>query len=140
MELTESMLYWTLKLDDIRSSVGILFVSIACILVESIFTWFLIVSDKDLEYVREKVCRIIIACIVMLIITGPTYTFLPNTKQYAAIKIIPVIANSEFVSEELPNEMKEFYHMGKDQIKKQLGVEKTTEPPKSMDGSVLDEG
>jgi len=56
------------------------------------------------------------------------HNMIPSTKEMATIYVIPKIANSTFVNETLPAEMKDIYGMAKDWMKTTL----KTEEPKAI--------
>lgn len=123
--ITESTIYWILKLSEIRT----LFIIFA--IIAGIFTiisgavWlfnFDSWNDNDLRMAqsgkRTFYCSIIIAFLLAI----PAVLF-PTTKQMAMIKVIPMIANSEIVGE-MSADAKEFYKMGINAIKEQLTGDK----------------
>jgi len=64
---------------------------------------------------------------VILVVAG---VLCPSTKQYAVIKILPQVANSKFVSEELPADAKEMYDTFKAWTKEQMRAPEEAEPVK----------
>jgi hypothetical protein len=49
--------------------------------------------------------------------------FVPSGKQFAMIKILPIVVNSE-IAKELPADAKEMYSMAKESLKEMLDVKK----------------
>ena len=118
MEVTESTLYWILKLDDIRQALG----SIAL---------FGIVLGGMLKIVELACkadgdnfpCLLAKACnvgIIIGLIAYPFYVFTPTTNQYAMMKVGPHVLNSDFVREDMPKEAQEVYGLAKEYVKAQL--------------------
>ena len=70
-------------------------------------------SCKKMTFYRNIVAVITVISII-------TLTFLPSTREMAAIKLIPVICNSEFVQEQLPKEGKELYSFAKHAVENAL--------------------
>lgn len=123
--ITESIVYWILKLDDIRG----LMIAIAVIaaLSSSVFgtgiaffwdAW----NDEDKK--RLSICK---KCFFVLItvfsVNALAITFMPSTKQIAMIKIIPAIANSE-IADDIPKDAQDIYRLGVEAIKEQLTSER----------------
>lgn len=119
--ITEEMLYWIFRLDAIRGFcvVVLLVGGLANVLITAH-----LIMDKnyidfsDYFYKRLLIC---VKSMYIIIITAIlTLLFLPSTKEMAAIKLIPVIYNSDFVQKELPKESRELYDLAKVAIKHTL--------------------
>lgn len=99
MELTTMQMYWLLKLDDISFLFGaIFFLGLAVLILVMIFGG-LIIDDLRLETPRKtvkKFFKITISIISISLILG---TFLPTTKQMAAIIVVPKIINNEQIQQ-----------------------------------------
>jgi hypothetical protein len=121
--ITASEIYWILKLDAIQN------VFLAFSMLTGVFgivmaiAWGVMNSSPDDCFDSEKKAA---SCRKRFFITVPIFALLaavtaltPSTKQMAAIKIIPAIANSEIVGE-LSADAKELYRMGINAIKEQL--------------------
>jgi hypothetical protein len=65
------------------------------------------------KYWTKMAKRIVILPILFIIL----HNMIPSTKEMATIYVIPKIANSTFVNETLPAEMKDIYGMAKDWMK-----------------------
>ena len=130
--ITETSLYWVLKLDSIRN----LFEGIACIftIFSIIITIPLVVGavtyqvSSDFNYDDEKAVlrRILkagglveLVLVFIAISSAICHVLIPSTKEYAMIKVIPMVANStEF--KELKGDAKELYKLGIEATKSQL--------------------
>lgn len=116
--ITESMVYWVLKLDDICKALVIVGVCSATVALGTLIAWGVNAAVDNVKLARsaKKICRkstvVALACLTIL-------TFIPKTKQMAMIKVIPAIANSE-IAGEISKDAKELYKMGVDAIKEQL--------------------
>ena len=114
MNITPSMIYWIMKLDDIQCLFFLIAVGafVACIV--SAF-----ISLDDGELAKRVVGRSMIVLIVSLIIG----TFVPSTKQAAAMYVVPAIANSDAL-EKVINDPGDLYNIGVNALKEKLvGVE-----------------
>lgn len=119
--ITEEMLYWIFRLDAIKGfcSVVLLVGGLATVLL----TAHLIIDKNYIDFSDYFYKRLLIFVKSMYVIIGIailTLIFLPSTKEMAAIKLIPVIYNSDFVQKELPKEGKELYDLAKVAVKRTL--------------------
>lgn len=119
--ITEEMLYWIFRLDAIKGFcfVVLLVGGLATVLL----TAHLIIDKNYIDFSDYFYKRLLIFVKSMYVIIGIailTLIFLPSTKEMAAIKLIPVIYNSDFVQKELPKEGKELYDIAKVAIKRTL--------------------
>lgn len=126
--ITTPMMYLIVKLDSIikffsiMSNISIGF-TVVCVLVIGIGHCVYGTSsnspteNEDILTVRGRAWKICKKFIIALIVCNFIKCFLPTTKEMAAIYIIPKVANSEFVNETFPNELKDIYMMSKDWMK-----------------------
>lgn len=121
--ITASEIYWILKLDDIQGVLIFLTVLVGIYCLAMLVIWGV---TRGIDYDEKKEEKIVTFCAKQLFITVPVFavllligTLIPSTKQMAAIKVIPAIANSEIVGE-MPRDAKELYRMGVNAIKEQL--------------------
>lgn len=119
--ITEEMLYWIFRLDAIKvfCFVVLLVGGLATVLI----TAHLIIDKNYIDFSDYFYKRLLIFVKSMYVIIGIailTLIFLPSTKEMAAIKLIPVIYNSDFVQKELPKESKELYDLAKIAVKRTL--------------------
>ena len=122
--ITESCMYWILKLDDIRTFMYVLGVigiipSVALLLV--FFASRMGKDDFCSDYKQVgRLCGWLGAvAITLTLFFHLSYTLLPTTKQMAMIKVIPAIANSKEV-EMVSKDAKELYKLGVDAIRTRL--------------------
>ena len=137
--MTESDMYWLLKMDDIRDLLGI--IAWIC----GIITFFALICalssvDKDVENDKKlkkegkpqdsnsgmMVCGVFILFFLATIAFTVGSKMTPTTKEAAAIKVVPKIVNSEFVNEKVPEEADEILQLAKD-LAKDLLKEKVKE-------------
>lgn len=130
--ITESTVYWITRLDEIKHVISsdICFICIVILFISAMT--MVIIKGMKIEHpivdinTAQKIFKIlrwlIFTAPIILIISTIAGAFIPTTQEMAAIKIIPAIANSQFVQKELPAESKELYEMAKSYIKKQLEV------------------
>ena len=123
--MTANEIYWILKLDDIQGVLIFLTVLVGIYCLIMAVNWGFTkgmaynYDDKKGEKTAAfctKQFFITVSVFVVLLLIG---TLIPSTKQMAAIKVIPAIANSEIVGA-MPNDAKELYRMGVNAIKEQL--------------------
>lgn len=119
--ITEEMLYWIFRLDSIK--VFCFAVLLVGGLATVLITVHLIIDKNYIDFSDYFYKRLLIFVKSMYVIIGIailTLIFLPSTKEMAAIKLIPVIYNSDFVQKELPKEGKELYDLAKVAVKHTL--------------------
>ncbi len=122
--ITESYMYWILKLDDIR---GFVFVSgmLGVLAVVAFLTFFLAAKIgkgdfcDDHVHVRRMCGWSCVATTILTLLLHLSYALLPTTKQMAMIKVIPVIANSKEV-EVVSKDAKELYTLVVEEIRNRL--------------------
>ena len=122
--ITESSVYWILKLDDIQNI--FIFLAIVFGFFSLLTTTLYLINAIDSSFdkrVADAVKPWWILCMVCTFIFVATVFLIPSTKQMAMIKVIPVIANSEIVGE-MSADAKELYRMGINAIKEQLSDKK----------------
>lgn len=119
--ITEEMLYWIFRLNAIHAFCFV--VLLVGGLVTTLITVHLIIDKDYIDFSDYFYKRLLIFVKSMYVIIGIailTLIFLPSTKEMAAIKLIPVIYNSDFVQKELPKECKELYDFAKVAVKHTL--------------------
>lgn len=95
MNITPIGMYWLVKLDDICFLHGILFVmSIIWTLIHGVRWIDWSIEKEHNTTTAPKMCAWGVA---VAILVATVATFIPSTKQMAAILIVPKIANSEKV-------------------------------------------
>ena len=113
--ITESDIYWITRFDNIHVLSGFL------ILLPVVFLLFfnLACLFEGREYAFWAIfLNVLASCLLVVGILG--VTFVPTTKEMIVIKVVPKIANSEFVQTDLPREVKEMYGIAKDYLKSKL--------------------
>lgn len=119
--ITESELYWIIKLDDIRTFLT------ACTIFLGIISALLIIATiaqktddpafTDSDWRKMLPARI--STYIAAIASGIALVLLPSTKQMAAIKGIPAIVNSDAVKD-MSSDAKELYKLGVNALKEKL--------------------
>lgn len=124
--ITESMIYWIVKLDNIVDMFIILAIISIINTLLSFFIWFS--KSEDCCYNRDvgKWFKISVISFVLFIAFLMASTFIPSTKQMAAIKTVPIIAKGE-ITKEIKGDAKEIYKLGVQYIKESLIANKTLE-------------
>lgn len=117
--ITESMVYWILKLDNIVE----MFVVFSVIsILSSLITlgiWFVKREDCYNNENLDKYVKISVISFALFIAFLMSVTFIPSTKQMAIIKIVPIIAKGE-ITKEIKGDAKEVYKLGVQAIKESL--------------------
>jgi hypothetical protein len=119
--ITESSIYWILKLDDIRTLFGVATSIFGVVTFISAVVWALNSCDNISFSVSAK--RFCIKAFSACAVCAAAIAFIPSTKQMAMIKVLPAIANSEIVGE-MSADAKEIYRMGIKAIKEALSENK----------------
>lgn len=139
--ITTTMMYFIIKLDSIINFFDIIFnVSIGFIAVCIIPIGISVMAiegegneaDAEMIAFRRKGWSACKKFIATLIACSFITSFIPTTKEMAAIYVIPKVANSQFVNETFPNELKDIYMTSKDWMKdflksKEKDIEKVIE-------------
>jgi len=110
--MTEWQIYWWLKLDDIQGVLVVIGVLGFC---GCLFTWigyFL----NDIQNIKALIIATIVISLICIVAT-----FMPSSKQYALIRVLPAITNSE-IAKEVPADLKELYDMAKKYLKEKLEI------------------
>ena len=121
--ITESMVYWITRLDSIQTTfhgitLGILILSL-CWLAISIIMFCLMAEyqDDDKEKVMaKKNIKVSAPIFVLAILLFLSSAFIPTTKEYCAIKLVPMIAQNEDV-QELPAKVVDLANEWIDELK-----------------------
>jgi hypothetical protein len=123
--ITASEIYWILKLDAIQNVFLAFSVFTGMFGLAMVICWG-VNSVTAYDFDDKKIKEFAAACRKRFFVTVLFFALLviatamtPSTKQMAAIKVIPAIANSEIVGE-LSADAKELYRMGINAIKEQL--------------------
>lgn len=121
--MTESTIYWVLKLDDIQMVLGGLVMLTGLLTAALVITYLVTFSlqcDENDKKIAQQAKKYILPSCIAFVLFSLAGTFLPSTKQMAMIKVIPMIANSEVVGE-MSADAKEIYKLGINAIKESLG-------------------
>ena len=122
--ITESYMYWILKLDDIRDFAFALGV-ITSLTAVAFLSFFLASTISKEEFCRDykhvsRLCGwLCLTTTILTLFLHLSYALLPTTKQMAMIKVIPAIANSEEV-EMVSKDAKELYKLGVEAVRTRL--------------------
>lgn len=118
--ITEWEMYWILTLDGLHWTF-VLFALVSAIIYGIARIVWMACDTEDMDsdrFFRVIKCSLI-SCIVCLI----PAVFLPTTKEMAMIKVVPMITNSEIVSQ-MPADAEVLYRMGIEAIKEKLTEKK----------------
>ena len=130
--ITPAEMYWLLKLDDIRGI--IIAVAIISLLVTIVIGALCFIfngpgyeetSEKDRNtYIRRSIVSFIITIVI-----GLSAAAMPSTKQYAAIKVVPLIVNSD-AAKKIATDASDIYSMGIKALKEVLTDDSSKESAK----------
>ena len=119
--ITESMIFWILKLDDLRLLFMIGSLSSVLIFAITAVVWGIQSEEGKINasLTAKSICKkALISSVVCAFLT----VILPSTKQMAMIKVIPVIVNSEIVHT-MSNDAKQIYDLAINALKEKLTIE-----------------
>lgn len=126
--ITASDIYWIFRCDSIHEMLTVSLIvlgiasAIGCIITlamcfssswdDDVRSWFESKSDSDTSAERKQIRTAVkcVACllgIVCMLAVGKV--MLPTTKELVLIKVLPAVANSKFVQEDLPNDVRKLY-------------------------------
>ncbi len=115
MEITSGMIYWLTRLDGLQVMGTVFIVSGIISIFAGTLLWIFGTIDKEPR--QAKIGRIMFKSgLPVVIFMTMMLTFVPTTKQMAAIIIIPCIANNEQV-QELPNKILELGNAWLEELK-----------------------
>lgn len=126
--LTPNDIYWIFRCDSIHEMLTVILIvlgiasAIGCILIlsmcfscswdDDVRSWFESKSDSDVSAERKQICAAVkcVACLLGIVcILAVGKVMLPTTKELVLIKVLPAVANSKFVQEELPKDVRKLY-------------------------------
>ena len=112
MNITPSMIYWLTRLDEFSFLFGIVFVCIVIVALVNVIGGFVALDSASTDQLYNRPERLAeskhnikvrfgraVKLALVALLVGVVNSFIPSTKQAAAIIVIPKIANSEIVAE-----------------------------------------
>lgn len=96
--ITEMDIYWAFRLSTISEvSSMIATISAAILVLGVIFSISLWIEEQDSNglKLRRIVKKTLIAVAISLFLSTTAYVFVPTTKQYIAMKVVPAIVNNQ---------------------------------------------
>ena len=112
MNITPSMIYWLTRLDEFSFLFGIVFVCIVIVALVNVIGGFVALDSYSTDRLYNRPERLAeskhnikvrfgraVKLALVALLVGVVDSFIPSTKQAAAIIVIPKIANSEIVAE-----------------------------------------
>jgi hypothetical protein len=104
MNFSTMDMYWLVKLDDIKSLLnGFCFGTGMILLVGIMVCSIYIIGEDKKEYIKKSVITAISLSVLILFVSAIN-TFIPSTKQIAAIIVLPKIINNEQI-QSFPNKL-----------------------------------
>lgn len=125
MQITEWEMYWLLKLDGIKGFFIFISIVIGLIALVSFVSFIVLcIPGKEGPETIKRVKRWSTVSICLSVIFIPVAILIPDTKQMIAIKVVPRLANSQFMQEDLPADVREVYEATKRKFLEMAGPEK----------------
>lgn len=116
--MTEFQVYWWLKLDGIIQ----LGTALSCILLLTtcliIFGW--VDEGDEVDEKMNKLYRTLLTIFsLLLVLTVIATKLIPSTKEYAIIKVLPVVSNSQLLGD-IKKDIPHVYELAKEALKEKL--------------------
>ena len=92
--ITEAELYWITRLDNIRTFFTV-FISLGGISFMLLLLMYLVTLEDDYESTCKTIGKLLMIPIAVFVVSAMGLTFTPTTKEMTAIKVIPMIVNSD---------------------------------------------
>ena len=125
--ITESTIYWVTRLDALNNLVtAVSFISVISLIVSIIASCIVMGERNSMLNDDDKLIlpiKFVIGSIIILVVCATLLVFVPTTKEYAAMKILPKIANDEALNT-LSQDGKELYRLTVDYLKEQVTIKK----------------
>jgi hypothetical protein len=128
--ITESNIYWMTRLDEIKTLLsvagGVMCVIFGVALMICLGGCIVNKIEDDKEYLRsfKKALMYVLPIFLFGLALPIGNVFIPTTKQYAMIKVIPAIANDQRIQQEAT----EIYDMAKQALKQTLQIPNLEKP------------
>lgn len=125
--ITESTIYWVTRLDALTNLVRFgMIISIILTIIFFLASALEACAQNSVFNDKGKLIlpiKFLISSIIILVICMTLAVFVPTTKEYAAMKILPKIANDEALNT-LSQDGKELYRLTVDYLKEQVTIKK----------------
>lgn len=125
--ITESTIYWVTRLDAFNNLVtAVSLISVIFLIASGIASGIVMGERQSVLNDKGKLIlplKFLIGSIISLVVCATLLVFVPTTKEYAAIKILPKIANDEVLNT-LSQDGKELYRLTVDYLKDQVTIKK----------------
>lgn len=125
--ITESTIYWVTRLDAFNNLVAFVMIVGVILVVTFIIASAVTLAERNSLFNTDGKLilpiKLLIGSIISLVICMTLAVFVPTTKEYAAMKILPKIANDETLNT-LSQDGKELYRLTVDYLKEQVTIKK----------------
>ena len=125
--ITESTIYWVTRLDAFNNLMtAVSLIGVICLIASIIASCIVIGERNSILNDESKLIlplKFLIASILILVVCATLLVFVPTTKEYAAMKLLPKIANDEALNT-LSQDGKELYRLTVDYLKEQVTIKK----------------
>ena len=107
--ITESDIYWLTRLDSVHKfSEALLAISVCGLIFSSII---LILFSCDAMFSKAETInarRVVFIFALFALLFGSVFAFVPTSKEYASMKIIPIVSSEDFVKSKVTPELEAF--------------------------------
>ena len=125
--ITESTIYWVTRLDALTNLATAVSLISVIFIIASIIASCIVVGERHSTLNDDGKLilpiKFLISSIIILVVCATLLVFVPTTKEYAVIKILPKIANDEVLNT-LSQDGKELYRLTVDYLKEQVTIKK----------------
>ena len=120
--ITSTEIYWLLKLDDIRglfAAVAVFMAIVGAITMVARTVMCGPLSEDTAESLKSRVRKASNLTLIIAFVFSLVATLLPSTKQFAAIKVVPLILNSDALKQ-VAADASDLYSLGIKGLKEAL--------------------
>lgn len=115
MKITQSMMYWVTRMDGIHETCTCVVLVGLCISLLVCLAYFIALTEHD-ENIAHKIKSALRWIFLICIVGGLGAIFIPTTREMAMIYVIPNIAESQVIKQDVP----ELYNLGVNALKNWL--------------------
>jgi len=121
MDISAWDVYWIMRLDGIKEGLTALFpIGLFLLFISGFLTVACWVNDDKNELPIKKAVKCYIAIASIWAFFMLSNLFIPTTREAATIFVLPRVANSKMVMEEIPKEAREIYGLAKQWFEKSV--------------------
>ena len=122
-EITPWTVYWIMRLDSVKCGLEVVS-AISTVAAIAFFVVFMVlIFDDDLlfeEHHKVTARKGLMHSLFVLIASVTLYALFPSTKEMCAIVTIPVVANSDIVTTQIPDATRKLLYLANQYLESQL--------------------